>query len=107
MAKNTNFRLAVFVLSVFLLLAGSHLFISAQNISLKYEGTDLKVKLNELVSRNWQLGGQVARQENLGAIEKSARGSLGMIYPEQVIYIRASKEASPALPKTASTQAMN
>jgi cell division protein FtsB len=90
-----NFRRSVFILVVFSLLAGLHLFIFAQNISLKYRITDLKVKLAELSSRNRQLASQVARAENLGQIEKSAREKLGMIYPENVIYIVGSREVNP------------
>lgn len=90
-----NFRKAVFILVVFLLLSGIHLFIYAQNISLKYQVTDLKVKLSELNSRNRQLEARLAREENLALVEKTAKGKLGMIYPEKIIYIVGSKEAVP------------
>lgn len=91
-----NFRRAVFILVVFLLLAGIHLFVYAQNISLKYELTDLKVKLSELNSRKRQLASQVAREENLGYVEKTAKEKLKMIYPERIIYILPTREAAPA-----------
>ncbi len=52
MNKNTSFRLAVFILAVFLFLAGLHLIIFAQNVGLKYQVTDLKVKLTELTGKN-------------------------------------------------------
>lgn len=90
-----NFRRAVFILVVFLLLAGIHLFVYAQNISLKYEITDLKVKLSELNSRNRQLEARAAREENLAAVEKTAKEKLGMTYPEKIIYIVGSTEAVP------------
>jgi cell division protein FtsB len=100
-----NFRRAVSILVVFLLLAGVHLFIYAQNISLKYEITDLKVKLSELNSRKRQLASQAAREENLNYVEKAAKEKLKMIYPERIIYIlpstlnqigSGSREAAPA-----------
>ncbi len=91
-----NFRRAVFILVVFLLLSGIHLFVYARNISLKYEITDLKVKFAELSSRKRQLATQVAREENLNYVEKTAREKLKMVYPERVIYILPSKEAGPA-----------
>jgi cell division protein FtsB len=87
MNKNTSFRLAVFILVVFLLLAGVHLIIFAQNVGLKYELTDLKVKLTELTSKNKELNCFVAREEKLGYIEKVAIERLGMLYPERVTYI--------------------
>lgn len=87
MNKNSSFRLAVFILVVFLCLAGIHLIIFAQNVSLKYELTDLKVKLNELTSKNKELNCFVAREEDLGYIEKVAKERLGMIYPDKINYL--------------------
>jgi cell division protein FtsB len=87
MNKNVNFRKAVTILALFLTLAGIHLFIYAQNISLKYQITDLKIKLNELDSTTAALGSRAAREEDLAFIEKTAKGRLGMIYPEDIIYI--------------------
>jgi len=91
-----NFRKAVFILVVFLILSGIHLFIFAQNISLKYQITDIKVKLSELNNRNRQLGSQAAKEEDLAFIEKTAKEKLGMAYPEKIIYIEInSKGISP------------
>ena len=95
-----NFRSALTVLIVFLLLAGTHLFIYAQNISLKYKLTDIKIKIAEVNSANRILGSQVARAENLPEIEKIARDKLGMIYPENMNYIIAGK----AIARTASEE---
>lgn len=91
-----NFRKAVFILTVFLVLAGIHLFIYTQNIGLKYRVTDLKVRLSELNSGNRQLESQVIEEENLAYVEKVAKEKLGMIYPEKIIYILGTEEANPA-----------
>ena len=91
-----NFRRAVFVLTVFLLLAGIHLFIAAQNIGLKYQITDLKIQASELSSKNRRLNALASKEENLAAVEKTARKKLGMLYPEKIIYITGSKEAGRA-----------
>jgi cell division protein FtsB len=93
-------RRAVLILSLFVLLAGVHLFIFTQNISLKYKVTDLKIRLSEIQSKNRQLGSQVAKKENLPYIEKIAKEKLNMVYPEEINYIlegsgRVSKEARP------------
>jgi len=82
-----NFRRAVFVLVVFLLLAGSHLYVYARNISLQYKTTDLKIKLSELKSKNRQLSSQLAKTEDLNQIERIAKEKLGMIYPSKITYI--------------------
>ncbi len=95
-----NFRVAVTVLVVFVILAGTHLFIYAQNINLKYKLTDSKIKISELNSANRILGSQVARAENLPQVEKIARGKLGMVYPENINYIVEGK----AIAKTASAE---
>ncbi|NQT30632.1 MAG: cell division protein FtsL [Candidatus Saganbacteria bacterium] len=87
-----NFRQAIFILAVFVILAGIHLFITTQNIGLKYKTTDLKIRLNELLSKNRALGSQLAKKENLKNIEKYAREKLGMVYPKKINYIVISKE---------------
>ncbi|MGB9613405.1 MAG: septum formation initiator family protein [Candidatus Margulisiibacteriota bacterium] len=93
-----NFRRALFVLLVFLILASIHLYLYAQNIKLKYQNTDLKIKLAEIDSQNRSLRVELARAENLAYIEKIAKEKLGMVYPEKINYIILSKEASP-MPK--------
>ncbi|MFH1347247.1 MAG: hypothetical protein ABIH22_01005 [Candidatus Margulisiibacteriota bacterium] len=90
-----NFRRAVFVVVVFVILAGIHLYINTQNISLKYKVTDLKIKLSKLRSENRLLGSQVARKENLPQIEEVAKEKLDMIYPEKMNYVSITKEATP------------
>ncbi|KPJ63821.1 hypothetical protein AMJ44_13905 [candidate division WOR-1 bacterium DG_54_3] len=90
-----RFRRAVFVLIIFVILAGIHLYIYTQNIGLKYKITDLKIKLSELRSRNRRLVSQVAEKENLPYIEKIAKEKLDMIYPEEINYILVSREANP------------
>ena len=89
-----NFRRAVFLLIVFFLLAGAHLLIVAQNINLKYQLTDIKVKLGEISSQNRLLGSNVSREENLSLVEAKAKSSLGMVYPEKILYIVDTREAS-------------
>jgi cell division protein FtsB len=90
-----NFRRATFILVVFLTLAGAHLWVYVQNVGLKYEITDLKIKRAEANSQKRQLAALVAAQENLSSVEKLAREKLGMIYPEKIIYLIASREAAP------------
>ncbi|MFC1511488.1 septum formation initiator family protein [Candidatus Margulisiibacteriota bacterium] len=95
-----KFRRAVFILTVFVLLAAIHLFFNTQNIKHKYVVTDLKIKLGELRSKNRNLGSRVAGKENLAHIEKVAREKLRMIYPSKINYILpdqtdSSKKASP------------
>ena len=90
-----KFRRAVFILIIFVILAGIHLYIYTQNIGLKYKITDLKIKLSELRSRNRKLISQVAKKENLPYIEKIAKEKLDMIYPEKINYILVSREANP------------
>lgn len=102
-----NFRLAVSILIIFLLLAGAHLFIYAQNISLNYQITDLKLRLSELKSRNRQLAGRAAEEENLSRVEKTAKEKLGMIYPEKITYIVATGEAGPGPNRSGSGPARN
>ena len=89
-----NFRRAVFLLVVFFMLAGAHLLIIAQNINLKYQLTDIKVRMGEITSQNRLLGSSVSREENLAIVESKARSSLGMLFPEKVFYIVDTKEAS-------------
>ena len=91
-----NFRLALTTLLFFVLLAGGHLFFTAQNIALKYRVTELKTKLNALKDANRQLGGQVALGENLAYVEEYAKSKLGMIYPERLTYIVGTAEVIPA-----------
>ena len=92
---NFNFRRAVLLLALFVALAGLHLYITTQNIGLKYRLTDQKVKYNKLKDHNRQLALQIARQEDLGKIEQAAREKLMMVYPEKVRYILLSPEAAP------------
>ena len=90
-----NFKSALFMLIVILLLAGTHLFIYAQNISLKYQETDIKIRLSELHSQNRQLGSEVSKSENLAYVEKMAKEKLGMIYPEKIKYITRGANLKP------------
>lgn len=82
-----KFWRAVLILSLIVILAGIHLFIYTQNISLKYKVTDLKIKLAEITSQKRDLIIRVAKKENLNYIEKIAREKLNMVYPEEVNYI--------------------
>jgi len=89
-----SFRKAVFILIVFLVLSGIHLYIYVQNVALKYQITDLKIKLSELASRERDLKVKIAEKENLAVIEKIAREKLGMIYPEKIIYLLVTSEGT-------------
>lgn len=93
MKKISEFRRALSILGLFLGLSAIHLFIYAQNVSLKYHLTDKKILFSELSSQNRQLGSMVSREENLSQVEKIAKEKLGMIYPEKINYIFSSKEA--------------
>lgn len=84
-----NFKLSFSILVLFLLLIIIHLSIYTQNISLKYQLTDLKVKLTEQNSQTRQLGAQVSNKENLAYIEKVAKEKLNMVFPEKIYYITA------------------
>ena len=90
-----KFRKAVLVLIVLLLLSVIHLYFNTQNITAKYAVTDLKIKAAELRSQNRQAGIQVARQENLAAIEQTATGKLRMSYPEKINYVLPKTPRSP------------
>jgi len=94
-----KFRKALSVLVLFVVFAGIHLFVYTHNISLKYKITDTKMKLYEVVSKNRELGSELAAKENLANVEKIANSKLNMIYPETVNYILASAEAKPHNPK--------
>lgn len=96
-----KFRRAVFILIIFVILAGIHLFIYTQNIDLKYKTTDLKIKLSEIKSKNRELISQVAKKENLAFIEKMAKEKLGMIYPEKINYILIPRQSSGKFSKEA------
>ncbi|MBN3033832.1 MAG: septum formation initiator family protein [Candidatus Saganbacteria bacterium] len=87
---NSNFRKAVAVLILFLVLAAAHLYMYAQNMALTYRITDLKIKRAELSSLARTLGSQAAREEDLAYIEKTAKTKLGMIYPDDITYIVTS-----------------
>lgn len=86
-----RFRRAVFVLVTIITLASIHLYINTQNIDLKYKVTDLKIKLNEIRSKNRNLGSRAAKKENLSDIERIARERLKMIYPEEINYINPQR----------------
>jgi cell division protein FtsB len=107
MNKSTYFRKAVAILVLFVILAGIHLFISAQNIGLKYKITDLKIKLAELNSLSRTLGSRMSQGEDLGYIEKTAKGKLGMIYPENITYIVMSAKGRKSSSGTAESPARN
>lgn len=82
-----QFRRAVLILIIFVILAGIHLLINTQNISLKYKVTDLKIKFREIRSKNRYRQVQVARKENLELVEKQATEKLKMVYPQKINYI--------------------
>ena len=82
-----NFRMSMFILALLGTLAAGHLWVYTQNMHLKYVLTDLKIKLNELNSKNCALESIVAAKENLSLIENKAKGQLGMVDPEKINYI--------------------
>ncbi|MFA6169887.1 MAG: septum formation initiator family protein [Candidatus Margulisiibacteriota bacterium] len=87
-----KFKQILMGLGFFLLLCGIHLFFNAQNIRLKYEVTDLKIRHQELISRNRELGTKIAIIENLDSIDQIAKSRLNMYYPEEITYVVPSKE---------------
>lgn len=90
-----NFKQAVLVLVVLVVLSGIHLYINTQNIGLQYQVTELRSKLDELRSANRLLGSQVAGKENLERIETTAKKQLDMVYPEKINYVQVTAEAKP------------
>lgn len=94
----SKFRRAVLILAVIFTLAGIHLYINTQNIDLNYKVTDLKIKLNEIRSKNRNLGSRVAMKEDLSNIERIAREQLKMFYPKEVTYINPQR-INNSLPK--------
>jgi hypothetical protein len=90
-----NFRLAVSVLLVFLLFSGLHLFIFAQNMTVKFRLNEVKIKLAESQSRNRILEVNLARAQTMAEVEKTAKGKLGMVYPTTILYIVGTQEAVP------------
>lgn len=88
-----KFKQILMVIGFFLLLCGIHLFFNAQNIRLKYGLTDLKIRRQELISQNRELGTKIAIIENLDSIDQIAKGRLNMYYPEDITYVVPSKEA--------------
>ena len=94
MAKSHKykFRRAILILIFFVALAALHLLINTQNIDLKYQLTDLKLKLRKIQSKNRLLAIQIAKKENLKNIEKIAKEKLNMTYPSKVNYIVSSGE---------------
>ncbi|HVN67294.1 MAG TPA: hypothetical protein VMT55_02905 [Candidatus Sulfotelmatobacter sp.] len=90
-----NFRLAVSILIVFLLLSGLHLFMFAQNMTVKFRLNEIKIKLAESQSQNRTLDANLARALTLAEVEKNAKGKLGMVYPAEILYIVGTREAVP------------
>jgi cell division protein FtsB len=99
-----KFKRAVFILTVFVVLAGVHLFITTQNIDLKYRVTDLKIKLSGIRDRNRELAVKAAGKENLPYIEKTAKEKLDMVYPKKINYVLPGQPAPrPDRPREASS----
>ena len=88
-----KFRLAVFILVILVALAAAHLFVYTQNISLKFQISDIKIKLSQVRSQNRSLGAEMATLQNLNRIEKIAKEKLKMIYPEEMNYLLITPEA--------------
>ncbi|OGC23005.1 hypothetical protein A2291_00960 [candidate division WOR-1 bacterium RIFOXYB2_FULL_42_35] len=89
-----QFRRAVFILVILVILAGIHLSIYTQNISLKYKLSGVKIKLAEIVSQRRLLDSQVAKKENLAYVEKVAKEKLAMVYPKKINYIETAKDSA-------------
>lgn len=88
-----QFRRAVFILVVLVILSAIHLYIYTQNISLKYKLTEIKIELAEIVSQRRLLDSQVAKKENLAYVEKVAKKKLDMVYPQKINYIETTKDS--------------
>ena len=63
-------------------------------ISSGYKTNDLAKKLNEIRSKDRDLSAYVSDEFSLDKIEKKARQSLNMVYPEKVEFIIVSGESS-------------
>ncbi len=85
-----RFKTAVITLLIFVALSAIHLFIYTQNIDLKFQVRELKIRLAQIRSKNRQDGYIVAKKENLKGIEQIAMRKLGMVYPDKINYIVVS-----------------
>ena len=84
---------ALIFLFVFLSMNMIHLLLNSNIISSGYDTNSLGKKLNELKSRNRDLSAHISGEFSLGKIEKKARQSLNMVYPEKIEFIIVSREA--------------
>jgi len=89
-SNKTKYAAALVIILAFVLL---HLYIQTKSITLKYEVTNLKIKLKEIKSKNRMLAADLSKEESLNKIEKTAKEELGMDYPANVNYI-VRKEVS-------------
>ena len=71
-----------------------HLMLNSYIISSGYKTNDLAKKLNEIRSKDRDLSAYVSDEFSLDKIEKKARQSLNMVYPEKVEFIIVSGESS-------------
>lgn len=86
----------IIVAIVFFLLSIIHLTFNAQNMRANYDVENLKLKRNELYSKNRLLSTKAAQKSSLSRVEKIAREKLKMVYPEEMHYIiKKTAEASP------------
>ena len=88
---------ALIFLFVFISMTMIHLVLNSYIISSGYKTNDLAKKLNELRSKNRDLSAYVSGEFSLDKIEKKARQSLNMVYPEKVEFIIVSREADSRL----------
>ncbi|OGC21745.1 hypothetical protein A3J90_00480 [candidate division WOR-1 bacterium RIFOXYC2_FULL_37_10] len=82
----------IILLIVILFLVLLHLYIQTKSITLKYEGTNLKIKLKDIKIKNRILASMLAKEESLYRIEKRAKEELGMSYPKDINYIIIREE---------------
>ena len=88
---------ALIFLFVFISMTMIHLVLNSFIISSGYKTNDLAKRLNELRSKNRDLSAYVSGELSLDKIEKKARQSLDMVYPEKVEFIVVSGEAGFSL----------
>ena len=84
---------ALIFLFVFISMNIIHLILNSFIISSGYKTNDLEKKLNEFKSRNRDLSAYISGEFSLDKMEKKARQSLNMVYPEKIEFIIVSREA--------------
>ncbi len=81
----------IYLSGIILVLVLLHLYIFTTSFTMKYEITNMKVKLKGLKSINRFLSSRLSADESLPEIEKKA-SQMGMSYPDRVNYVSLTSE---------------